>query len=107
MENCKECKNKNKEIRALNQDKIDYEKYHAQLSKKVSYLLGFIMRHFKPISVKEAFEKNERKKRFIETDLISYDRKNRTAFINYARDFEYEDEIKKELTELKQNNKQS
>ena len=41
------------------------------------------------VSPIEAFERFNRKKLLVEKGLISFDR-NVTAFINYARDFEYE-----------------
>ena len=57
--------------------------------KRLKYLTNFIKSNLKIISPKEAFELKRRKEFLIKNKLISYDYK-KPAFINYARDFEYE-----------------
>ena len=60
-----------------------------KLKKQINYLKNFIKSNLKIVSPKEAFELKRRKEFLVENKLISYDYK-KPAFINYARDFEYE-----------------
>lgn len=86
-----------KRIKSLEEDKKEYESYHKILSFEIKRLKQFIREQLTVLSPKEALDKLKKKNKLIQNNLISFDRNNKRAVINYARDFGYEEEIKKAL----------